>query len=366
MPRLLQRNQRAIANTVDAEQRARLLAQRVLLLARHWRVGELPAALAHAEAAVAACADQRARAELELARGVAMYYGAEVAQAALPLERGREEARAAGDAGVEAECEAWLGCIGATLQHEPELVLGHLRRAVELGLPARPLAAARAFYVAATLFQEAGLADQSTALYRRASGIARDHFDEQLLAAILRYMTLAQVQQVRRAQAAGTLDTDLRRQALAALGSAQQVAQALTDDEQCLQIGLRLGEMHRVGGDHAAALRAFGPHLDSAEQRGMTWEAAIARADQAVCLAAAGRREEAQAAAQRARAGLDDVHDSYSRALIHSALAEVAALTGGAEAEALAEQARDCWTQDRAYCGRLQQALLAQPSLLHA
>jgi tetratricopeptide (TPR) repeat protein len=364
MPRLLQRNQRAIAGTVDAEQRARLLAQRALLLARHWRVGELPDALAHAEAAVAACADRRALAELELARGVAMYYGADVAQAALPLRRGRDEARAAGDAGVEAECEAWLGCIGATLQHEPVQVLGHLQRAVALGESARPLAAARAQYVAATLCQEAGLIDAATALYRRASRLAREQHDEQLLAAILRYMTLAQVQQARRAQAAGTLDDELRRQALAALGSAQQLALALTDDEQCLQFGLRLGEMHRVGGDHAAALAAFEPHLDAAEQRGMTWEAAIARADQAVCLLHAGRPADALSAAQRARAGLAGVHDAYSRALIHASLAEVARAASAADAAVLEAESQRCWALDRAYCERLQAALLLHKAIL--
>lgn len=362
MPRLLLRNQRAIAGTVDVEQRARLLAQRALLLARHWRVDELPDALAHAEAAVAASADRRAQAELELARGVAQYYGPGVAQSVAALQRGLDLARETGDAGIEAECEAWLGCVGATLQHEPAGVLAHLRRALALGEASRPLAAARAAYVLATLCQEAGLIDAATGHYRQASRIAREQRDEQMLAAIVRYMSLAQVQQARRAQARGRLDAELCRQARAALLGAQRLAKALTDDEQCLQVGLRLGEIHRVAGEHEDALAAFGPHVDAAEQRGMTWEAAIARADQAVCLAATGRPDEARQAAVRARAALAQVDDAYSRALIHGSLADVAlALGEGAEAAARRAESATWWARDADYCDRLRGALAGPP-----
>ncbi|WP_127996197.1 hypothetical protein [Piscinibacter defluvii] len=363
MPRLLLRNQRAIAGTVDARLRARLLAQRALLLARHWRVEELADALAHAEAAVAASADRPALAELELARGVAQYYGAGVAGADATLLRGLDLAREVGDAGIEAECEAWLGCVGATLQHEPAGVLVHLRRALALGETSRPLAAARAAYVLATLCQEAGLIDAATGHYRQASRIAREQHDEQLLAAIVRYMSLGQVQQVRRGQARGRLDVELCRQARAALLGAQRLAKALTDDEQCLQVGLRLGEIHRVGGEHEDALSAFGTHVDAAERRGMTWEAAIARADQAVCLAATGQAGPARQAAARASAALVQVHDAYSQALIRGSLADVALALGESDAAA-AQRAESAtwWARDTDYCERLRAALAGAPA----
>lgn len=359
MPRLLQRNQRAIARAADAAARARLLAERVLLLARHWRVQELPEALADAEAAVAACADRRAAAELWLARGVAMYYGAQAADCVEPLRRALAAAREVGDDGLEAECEAWLGCLGATLQGEPLAVLRQLRRAVELGMDRRPLAVARAYYVAATMYQEAGLVDAATLHYRRASALAHAQSDEQLAAAVFRYMTLGQVQQVRRAQAAGQLDEELRKQAQAALGSAAQLTRALTSDEHCLQFGLRLGEMLRVSGQHEAALPVFDAHLDAAEQRGMTWEAAIARADQAVCLLRCGRIDAARRAGARAQAGLAGAHDAYSRALVHDSLAELAQALGepGAAATFAAEAGR-WWDEDRRYCARLRDTLL--------
>lgn len=364
MPRLLQRNQRAIARAADAADRARLLAERVLLLARHWRVQELPEALADAEAAVAACTDRRADAELWLARGVAMYYGAQAADCVEPLRRALAAAREVGDDGLEAECEAWLGCIGATLQAEPPVVLQQLRRAVELGLNRRPLAAARAYYVAATLYQEAGLIDAATLHYRRASALAHAQKDEQLAAAVFRYMTLGQVQQVRRAQAAGLVDEELRKQAQAALGSAAQLARRLTSDEQCLQSGLRLGEILRVAGQYEAALPVFEAHLDAAEQRGMTWEAAIARADHAVCLARCGRADEARRAGARAQAALADVHDAYSRALVHASLAELAQICGEREAATgFDAEARRWWDEDRRYCARLRDTLLEQAPL---
>lgn len=358
MPSLLQRNRRAIAETVDAGVRARLLAQRAQLLARHWRVDELPGALAHAEAAVAACSDLRARAELALARGLACYYGAQVTEAAGPLAEALALARRAGDGGIEAECEAWLGCLGATLQAEPAEVLAHLRHALALAEGCRPLAAARAAYVLATLYQEAGLLDEATARYREANRIARAERDEQLQAAVLRYMTLAQVQQARRAQSEGRLDEALRRQTLEALLGAQRLTAALTDDEQCLQFGLRLGEVRRLGGQHREALAAFDPLLDAAEARGLTWEAAIARADQAACLAALGRLAEARAAAARASAALAQVHDAYSHALVHGSLAEVAqALGETGEAQRHAAESAAGWARDRAYRDRLRAAL---------
>lgn len=360
MPRLLQRNQRAIAGTIAAGQRARLLAQRASLLARHWRSDELPAALAHAEAAVEASGDPVARAELALARGVARYYGTGVDQSADAFKLALALAQAAGETGIEAECEAWLGCVGATLQHEPAAVLLHLVRARQLGAHARPLAAARADYVLASLCQEAGLMEQASARYRDASRIAREQGDEQLLAAVVRFMTLAQVQQLRRAQAAGRPDEELRRQTLVALRSARDLASTLTGDERCLQFALRTGEAHRVGGEHHEALAAFGHHVDEAEQRGMTWEATVARADQAVCLAATGQHEAARRAEAQARAALPQVLDAYHNAVIHGSLAELAQrLDDPAEAAARAAEAADWWARDRAYCARLRTELAA-------
>ena len=184
MQRLLQRNEHAIASAQAATERARLLAQRVLLLARHWRIDDVPEALSDAEAAVAASADRRAAAELSLARGVARYYGAQINSAQQPVQEARDAAILLGDAGFEAECEAWLGCVRGTLHHDPNEVLPHLRQAVRLGTAQRPLAAARGLYVVATLYHEADMMDEAVRHYRRASSLARAGHDEQLIAAV--------------------------------------------------------------------------------------------------------------------------------------------------------------------------------------
>jgi len=364
MARLLQRNQHAIASAKAGVERARLLARRVLLLARHWRVSELPEALLDAETAVAATADCQAAAELALARGVAMYYGAQAHQAVGPVQQACDAAREFGDAGLEAECEAWLGCIGATLHTDPMLVLQHLNRAAQLGATHRPLAAARGCYIAGTLYQEADLIEPAMAHYRRATALARRENDEQLVAAIHRYMTLAQVQQCRRAQAAGRLDPEEGKQALAALGSARQLAVALTADDVGLQFNLRLGEMLCLIGRFAEALEVFDAHVHDAARRGMSWEATIVRADHAVCLVRCGRPVEAAAAGALARAELADSFDAYTRAVVHGSLAELAVGLGdAAQAATHKAAAQSAWAEDRAYCAGLRQALLGQGPL---
>ncbi|MFT3665211.1 hypothetical protein [Piscinibacter sp.] len=364
MPGLLQRNEQAVTAAPPGAQRALLLAQRVGLLARHWRTREVPAALHAAEAAVRDAGDARAAAELELARGVACYYGAGVQAAVEPIERARGAAHALADRGLQAECEAWLGCIAATLQQSPARSVAHLHAAARLGAAFRPLAAARALYVLATLYQEAELMDHAVRHYRRATLLARRENDEQLLAAVHRYMTLAQVQQLRRARAAGHLQARQLGQALAALGSAQQLAALLAGDDASLQFSLRLGELLRLDGQHERALEVFEHCVAPAAQAGMTWEATIARADQATCLARTGRLLDAEHAGALAEAELEADAADYVRGVVHDALAELNELLARPQARARhATLARAAWASDADYCARLRAALQAQEPL---
>ena len=216
-------------------------------------------------------------------------------------------------------------------------------------------------FVVATLYQEADLVDEAVRHYRRAGAIARAGNDEQLVAAVHRYMTLAQAQQVRRARAAGRLDGEQLKQALAALGSAQQLAAALTVDDTGLQSNLRLGEMLRLSGQYAQAAAVFGRTVEPAARAGMTWEATIARADHAVCLAHAGHLEAAAREGELAEAELAPHFDDYSRAVVHDALAELAGLLGRPQQQARhAQTARRAWQAHAAYCAPLREPLLAQ------
>ncbi len=365
MPGLLQRNERAITAAPPGAPRALLLAQRVTLLARHWRMHELPAALQAAEAAVRGVGDPRVLAELDLARGVASYYSAQVEAATEPILRALDTANGLDDTGLRAECEAWLGCIRATLQHDPGVSIEHLHRAVSLGTASRPVAAARALYVLATLYQEADLMDQAVRHYRRATLWARRENDEQLLAAVHRYMTLAQVQQVRRVRAAGRGDAEQVKQAIASLGSAQQLASLLSGDDASLQFGLRLGEALRLAGEHERAIELFDRCVDRAARAGMTWEATIARADHAVCLAHVGRLLDANGTGALAEAELEPGYADYARAAVHDSLAELNELLGRAVArQRHAELAAAAWAADAAYCARLREALLARGPLV--
>jgi tetratricopeptide (TPR) repeat protein len=364
MPTLLQRNAHALDAISDPAQRARLLAQRAGLLARHWRTAEVPAALARARDAVEACADRGAAAELVLAQALAHYYGGSSADALQSALQALVAAQRIREAGLAAECEAWLAGFRSTLRHPPEQIVPHLHRAVRGGLAHRPVAAARAFYSAGALWQEAGLLDAATALYRRAAQLARDAGDEQLRAAVSRYMTLMQVNDARRAQAAGQLDPDRRRQTIAGLGTAQQLATVLSADELGLQGKLHLGEMRRIEGDDAAAIVLFEEHLPASVAQGLGWETVIARADYALCLARTGREAEARAQAAQAESAVVPDFDAYTRAVVWGTLAELAALLGHPEAAAeRADRARKCWAEDAAYGDALRRCLAEQPPL---
>lgn len=364
MPSLLARNARSLETVTHPAQRARLLAQRAALLARHWRSAEVAEALAVAAQAAEGCADREALAELDLARALAEYYGGSPAVALRHARRALGGATALGLAGLAAECEAWAGGIAITARESPAVVLAHLRRAIAVGLRHRPVAAARAFYAAGALWQEAGLTDVAVAHYRRARKLAREANDEQLVAAVSRYMTLMQVGHARRAHAAGVLGDDLRRQTMADLGTAAQLAAALARDEMGVQGALHLGEMHRIEGDDAAAIAIFEQHLPLGVEQGLRWEAAIAQADYALCLARSGRAHEGTAHAEVAERALESAFDGYTRAVVHGTLAELARLQGDA---VLAEQhtvrARDAWADDARYRDALKATLEAQPPL---
>ena len=238
------------------------------------------------------------------------------------------------------------------------------RPASPQGLSPRPVAAARAFYAAGALWQEAGLTETAVAHYRRARKLAREAQDEQLVAAVSRYMTLMQVGHARRAHAAGVLGDEMRRQTMADLGTAAQLAAALARDEMGVQGALHLGEMYRVEGDDARAIAIFEKHLHEGVDQGLGWEAAIAQADYALCLARSGRAHEAQAHAEVAERALDAAFDGYTRAVVWGTLAELATLLGdGVLAAQRTALAREAWAEDARYRDRLRAVLEAQPPL---
>jgi hypothetical protein len=359
---LLQRNALALERATDAKLRARLLAQRAALLARHWRRAEVDEALERAAHAVEGCADPEAVAELELARALVQYYGGSPSEALRHARRALGAAGALRLDGLVAECHAWAGSIASTLREPPETVLQHLRHAVEGGLRHRTAAAARAYYAAGALWQEAGLTGTAVAHYRRAKQLARQAEDEQLVAAVSRYMTLLQVTQARRAHADGQLDAAQRRQVIADLGTAAELARALAGDEMGVQGALHLGEMRRLEGDDAGAITLFERHLPEGVAQGLAWEAVIAQADYALCLARAGRREEARVQAAQAERAIGSAFDGYTRAVVWSTLAELAAHEGRALLAAEREaRSREAWAEDAGYRARLRASLEAQP-----
>ena len=134
-------------------ERALLLAQRVVpLLARHWRVHELPAALHAAEPRCAAAErTRRAGTRSRPRRGGALWRRVE--DAAEPIIRARDAAQGLGERGLQAEC-GLARLHRRHLQQEPDARSATCTPVVRLGAAHRPLRRA-ALYVIATLYQEA-------------------------------------------------------------------------------------------------------------------------------------------------------------------------------------------------------------------
>jgi hypothetical protein len=105
--------------------------------------------------------------------------------------------------------------------------------------------------------------------------------------------------------------------------------------------------------------------VEPAVRAGMTWEATIARADHAVCLARCGQVEAAERAGQLAEIELSGEYDDYARAVVHDSLAELAGLLGrDAQARAHEQIAAQAWALDVAYCSGLRAALTAHGPLI--
>jgi hypothetical protein len=104
--------------------------------------------------------------------------------------------------------------------------------------------------------------------------------------------------------------------------------------------------------------------VDRAARAGLTWEATIARADHAVCLAHCGRLLDAHRIGALTESELEPGYSDYARAVVHDSLAELAGLIGLADRQARhAELAAQAWAADAAYCQALREALLAQGPL---
>jgi hypothetical protein len=125
--------------------------------------------------------------------------------------------------------------------------------------------------------------------------------------------------------------------------------------------------MLRLSGLYAQAAAVFERTVEPAARAGMTWEATIARAEHAVCLAHAGHLEAASREGDLAEAEVAPHFDDYSQAVVHDALAELAGLLGRPQQQARhAAIARRAWEADAAYCAALRAALLAHGPLVPA
>ncbi|KPF68034.1 hypothetical protein IP84_11345 [beta proteobacterium AAP99] len=187
----------------------------------------------------------------------------------------------------------------------------------------------RTGYAAQSLFLTARQMAPALAWAQFATRQARRSGDPELERSVLRYMTLAQADDVRLDWIAGQPNMAALKQAIIGLESGQMFSEALGLKQSSFQAPLVLAGLLTLSGEHARALALFDAHLQDAEYA-LGLEASGHFSDRALCLAHLGRMSDARAMQRRAQeavAQTDDVIDQYL-AFIHFNEIQLRALEG--------------------------------------
>ena len=360
---LLLRNARDLAEASDPIARARRLADRVGLLARHGLMSHAVALLPEARDAVLGLDDGEAFVRLAISEAIATYYTPGTARSLDTFNTALEAAREHGMPELEAEASIWAAVYQRTLGIDVAGVIEHLRFALQHAGPACEGTLARALYVTGNQFSRVGRHDDAQPWYRDAMPLARRAEDLRLCDAITIYPLLLELNDARAAHAMGSLsDTDAEELE----GHLREAAGRLSYAAKRSQIYLHLAETLRLRGRYAEAARLFKLYLPQAEAEGRNEpELMVSRSDLAVCLlhlrdarAATRERNDLQTA-------LTAQTSHYSRAALLTNLAELEQLLGRPEAVArLSARAADVWHEREQEHANLRTAL--EDADLHA
>ena len=354
---LLHRNAQGLAETSDPTVRARLLADRVGLLARHGFASHAAALLPETRDAVLELDDGEAFVRLAISEAIAGYYTGKL-QSSDIFETALEAAREHRMPQLEAEAAVWAANYRGTLLFDVPGMIEHLRFALQHAGPAFETTVPRALYWAGNYFAVAGLHDDAQQFHRDAMRLARRAEDLQLCDGIAAYALLVEVTEARAAYAMGSLSDSVAER----LGERlRAVAGRLSFAGRRAQIHLHLAEALRLRGRYAEAARLLKLYVPQTEVEGTSApELLVGRSDLAVCLL---RLRDARAALQER----NDLHDAlgsqvpmsiYARAALLTNLAELEQLLGRPEAAArLSAQAADAWGQRERYKTELRIAL---------
>jgi hypothetical protein len=300
-PRILTRNEEALAAAAEPALRARLWSERAILLARILDPAGAAQALEQARRC-AAQADDGAQADVQFAQAVCRTFRHEHALAIDELRALRLQARHAGRVERAAACAAVLA-----LCH---LQRGELTELVALATVALDEAAADAWPTRYRAHLSLGMAhyfagnfSAAHRSFEQARQAARACDDEVALASLLEAAVIAQATEARQQAAAGSLSTEELRQALVAIQAAIQNDLDAGIHKDVSAERLIEAELHLRSGDRAAALRLVQAHLETAAALDLVPHHALGLAVRAVCRATddpAAARADAQAAVARA------------------------------------------------------------------
>ena len=342
---LLHRNTQGLAEARDPNTRARFLADRVGLLARHGFASHAIALLPQARDAVLELDDGEAFVRLAISESIASHYSPGMVGSLDIFDTALEAAREHCMPELEAEASVWaaaiyrraLGIASVGAIEQLRFALVHAGAQCETTLP-------RALYMTGNSFSVAGLRDDAPLFYRNAMRLARRAEDLQLCDAIATYPLLVELNEARAAHAAGSLSDavagQLEEQLRVAAGQLSYTAKRA-------QIHLHLAEALRLRGRYAEAARLLTLYLPQGQTEGRyEAELLVSRSDLAVCML---HLRDARAASQER----NDLHNalssqmpSYARAALLTNLAELEKLHGRPEAASrLATRAADAWGQ---------------------
>jgi len=353
---LLLKNARGLAEESDPRVRARLLADRVGLLARHGFGSHAAALLPEARDAVLELDDGEAFVRLAVSEAIAKYYSADKAGAIESANTALAAALEHRMSGLAAEASVWASSAKRTFGVEEAGAIEHLRFALEHAGPACETTLPRALYLAGNYLTSAGLRDEAQLFYRDATRLARRAEDLQLCEAIATYPLLIELNEARAAHAAAVLSDDV---AVSVEQRLRAAASRSSYGGKRAQVHLHLAEALRLRGRYAEAAKLIGLYLPQGEAEGLAGvELLIARTDRAVCLL---HLHDGRAASQDRsdfHGALERQMSNYSRAALLTNLAEMEQLLDRPEAAArLSAKALAAWDEREHANARLRTAL---------
>jgi tetratricopeptide (TPR) repeat protein len=341
--RLLLANQQRIDAATSPLERARLLQDRVVLLARLGRVDEARTLLAEAQRDAPPGAPAALRLRYDYVTAIRLYFAKRFAEARAAMLDVAERARHdGGDLALVGECESALALF---MQRECDVrAAAGYARLVLANREATPESRYRAVLALGSLHQDAYEYEEASRLYREAEDLVRRIGDDIAMASCLQRSALTQAAHARQAAALDELDARTLASAVDALKRSIAFARSLAEGPDTTLDHLLLAEMHVLQRRHEAALALYDAHLPSADGEGFLHEVTAAMADRAACSIELGRVDEGHAQVLEAMQRVDESTPADIRAIVHSNMSMALRRLGrDAEAEQHRLLARMAW-----------------------